>query len=339
MKGYVIPDENLRKTKGYHILDSLYGRNPIIHSAIDDVTHSLFNIFRKEHFEVTCAKLELIPVFAELVSDHAIEGIYGNHYFGLDGFLTDVFRNILVFGKTFYPIDYGQIQDKKGAYWKIRRIRWLPPETMTIKRKKGNLACFYQQYSKSCEDKKLCEKTVFMPDEIFFVEWIFTKGLSNGVSPLKSLILHADRHLKFLKVMTSKTYAMAHPEDRSLKAERARYASWDKEKELNDISELIIRATIGTWSNAPMTEYFATVRFAQSRQKIAIIREYLVEQFNIQVVSNLSKKNSLNEPARIKLKGYLTSEQIGNLISRYEKTEISQEEILKTLQNDMSGKS
>ena len=339
MKGYVVPDENLRKTKGYQILDNLYGRNPIIHSSINDVTLSLFNVFRKEHFEVACGKPELVPVFAELVSDRAIEGIYGNHFFGLAGFLTDVFSNILVFGKTFYPIDYGQVQDKKGTYWKISRIRWLPPETMKIKRKKGNVTCLYQQYSKSCKDKRLCKKTAFTPDEIFFVEWIFTKELSKGISPLKSLIPHADRHLKFLEIMTSKTFAMAHPQDHSLKVERARYASWDKEKKLSDISELIIRATIGTWSNAPMTEYFATLRFAQSRQKIAIIREYLVEQFNIQVVSNLSKKNSLDEPARIKLKGYLTSEQIGNLISRYEKTEISQEEILKALQNDMSGKS
>ena len=210
---------------------------------------------------------------------------------------------------------------------------------MKIKSKKGYVTSFYQQYSKRCKDEKLCKKTAFTPDEIFFVEWVFTKGLSKGISPLKPLIPYADRHLKFLEVMTSKTYAMAHPKDHSLKVEKARFASWDKEKKLNNISELIIRATIGTWSNAPMTEYFATLRFAQSRQKIAVIREYLVEQFNLQVMSNLSKKNGLDEPASMKLKGYLTSDQIGKLISRYEKAEISQEDIQKILQSDMSGKS
>ena len=87
MKGYVVPDEYLRKSKGYQILDNMYSRNPIIHSSINDVTISLFNIFRKAHFEVVCTKPELIPVFSELVSDEAIEGIYGNHFFGLNDFL------------------------------------------------------------------------------------------------------------------------------------------------------------------------------------------------------------------------------------------------------------
>lgn len=338
MKGYVFPDENMRKTKGFAVLGYLYSRNPIIHSAINDVTLSLFNVFRKEHFEITYVKPELSKVFAELVSDYPIEGIYGNNFYGLDNFLTDVFRNILIFGKAFYPIDYMQEQSPKGDFWKIRRIRWLPPETMKIDHSRGNVKSFSQQYSRDCKDKKLCKKTLFLPDEIFYVKWIFTKGLAKGLSPLKLLISHAERHLKFLELMTNKTYAMANPQDHSLKIERARFASWNEEKKLNDTSELIIRATIGTWLDAPMTEYYATLRFAQSRQKIALIREYLMEQFNLQVINILLKKNSLTKSPIVKLKGYLTSGEIDLLIAKFDKAEISQEEILNILRNDMSGK-
>jgi hypothetical protein len=338
MKGYVISDEELRKAKGYNILDYMYSRNPIIYSSINDVTSSMFNIFREDHFDLVCTQPKVMRLFAELVSRHPIEGLYGNQFHGLDDFLSNVFKSLITFGKVFTRIDYSQAQIQGQTAWKIQRIRWLPAETMRVVHKKGEIKGFVQQYSKICQDERLCKKTEFTPDEIFFVEWMFDGRRLKGVSPLLSLIPHAKRHLKFLKVMERKTYAMANPQDHSFKIERAKYASWEKEKRLNEISELRIRSTIGAWSDAPMTEYYGTFRFAKSRQRIAAIREYLLTQFNQQVVNTLSRKNGLNESVEIKLKGYLTSSEIGQLIQRFQNGQISQNEMITTLQKDMAGR-
>jgi hypothetical protein len=330
MKGVIIPDKKLLKAKGYDKLEYIYSRNPIVNSSVRDVTLSLFDISRPDHFEVICSNQTLTPIFYELVSDHPIEGTFGNLYHGLRDFFTEIFRHLIVYGKVFAFVDY--IQEQNTQVWKIRRIRLLPIETIKIRRKWGKITGFSQQYSKGSSNT---EKTDFLNDEVFFVEWKFSNEGSSGVSPLLPLIPLAQKHLEFLNLMSLQMFAIANPQDRSYRVEKARYASFEKEKQLNDINDLTIRETIGTWSDAPMTDYYSTYRFAKCRKKIALVREYLVEQFNLQIVHELSKKNGLTEPANIRLKGYLTSTQLTDLLNQYERLEISQEIFLKRLLNDM----
>jgi len=92
---------------------------------------------------------------------------------------------------------------------------------------------------------------------------------------------------------------------------------------------------LGTMLQAPMTEYYEAYYFGKIRKRIALIREYLVDQFNAQVVEPLCRKNDLTEQARINLVGYLSSTDIENLIRKFQQGQVSENEVISTLQNDM----
>lgn len=66
-----------------------------------------------------------------------------------------------------------------------------------------------------------------------------------------------------------------------------------------------------------------------------MIREYLVNEFNAQAVNALSKRNSLIEPARIELVGYMSASEIEDLFRKFQNGQASQDEVLNTLKNDM----
>lgn len=337
MKGYFVPDTHLQKTKGYDVLDDLYTHNPVIHSSVNELTHSLFNLRRDEHFSIVCSSSKWRQFFSELfIAYNPPEGLYGQS-FDLANFLEGVFQSLLIFGKAFFKVDHSEKQtNQTGTIWTVQRIRWLAVETIKPIYDKGRIERFVQQYSAKCEGKDLQGvKTEFLPDEIFFVEWAFDDDKTKGVSPLVPLIPQDKMHIEFLQLMERQAYAIANPQNHSYHVERARHTSWEKAKRANEISEIEMRAILGTVLYTPMTEYYEAYYFAKIRKRIALIREYLVNQFNAQVVEPLCRKNGLTEPTRIKLVSYLSSTDIENLVRKFQQGQISKNEVISTLQKDM----
>lgn len=339
MKGYFIPDDHLRRMKGYDKLDNLNSYNPTIRSSVDFLTSTLFNFRRDTHFTIECSQNDWKKFFSNLF----IDGKFNRNLYGqaheLTNFLEGVLNSAAVFGKAFYKIDYFQKLDNGSSRWIIENIRWLAVETMSPVFKKGILKGFVQQYSANCQEASLRKNIAsFSPDEVFFVEWIFEET-KKGVSPLLSLMPNDVIESKFLELMQLHFYALAHPEDHSRKAEKARYISFDKAKRVNEIAAMRSTAKIGGILRAPMTDYYDAYYLAKNRKKVAIIREFLVNQFNQQILSPLSAKNGLTESARIKLVGYLSSLEIEKLISDFKNSKISIKEIKDILHKDMFEKS
>jgi hypothetical protein len=239
MKGYFVPDTHLRKTKGYDVLENLYTRNPIVFSSAQELTHSLFNLRRDEHFSIVCSSQEWRQFLFELfIAYNPPEGLYGQS-FDLSHFLEGVLQSLLMFGKAFFKIDYSEQQGSQtGSAWTVQRIRWLAVETMKPIYHKDRINNFVQQYSTKHEEKALRgARTEFMPHEIFFVEWSFDENRTKGVSPLVNLIPNGKMHIKFLQFLERRAYAIANPQDQSYTVERARYTSLEKTKRVNEISE------------------------------------------------------------------------------------------------------
>ena len=110
----------------------------------------------------------------------------------------------MVFGKAFYAIDYENEHDQ----WLIKRIRWLPVETMTPKYdRKGVIEGFTQKYSSNCGEGIKNSKANFLPEEVYFAEWVFD-DVKKGVSPLMTLRLNAESENKFMALMQKQSYAL-----------------------------------------------------------------------------------------------------------------------------------
>jgi len=339
IKGYSVSDEQLRKEKGYDLLEAMYTRNPIGFSSINNVTASLFNLRRDKHFDTVCSNPDWQKFFSELfIAYNPPEGLYG-HAYDLVDFLVDVFKSILIFGKAFYSIDFAKKEHSQlGTIWTIQRIRWLPPETMSAIFINGRIQGYMQQYSNTCNYKDLHGTRVdFKPDEIFFVDWVFDGVKNRGISPLMRLILDFNKMESFLKFSARYAHAMFHPEDHSYEVERARYTSWDEARKINDVSKLRIKAALDTINDAPMTQYYEIYHLVKSRKRLAFIREYLLNEFNVQVVDNISKKNNLTELARVKLVGYMSEGEIEALFRKFQNGQVSRSEVSSILLNEMIG--
>ena len=336
MKGYFVPDMQLRKEKGYDVFEDIYEHNPVVFSSINNLTSSLFNPSRDSHFELVCSNPDWRQFFEPLIAYHPPERLYGQAY-DLANFLEGVLRSLLIFGKAFYKIDYAKEErDQIGAGWTIKRIRWLAVETMSVIYSHGKIQEFVQQYTNSCGYKDLRGTRVeFEPDEVFFVEWVFDGEKNRGVSPLKRLTPYHKKMKWFLEFSQRKLTAMYNPKDHSYAVERARYTSWDEAKRVNDTCEMRIKDALGRILDAPMTQYYETYQCVKSRKRLASIREYLLSEFNAQVVDTISKKNTSTESARIRLVGYMSAGEIEALFGKFQNGQVSQSELLNILQNDM----
>jgi hypothetical protein len=339
MKGYFAPDPQLRKEKGYDRLYNLYTTNPIIFSSVNDASMSLFHFQRKDHFKIVCEDAKFSKFLSDLFIEGPIEGLFGFQVYDLASFFEMLYKELLIIGQVFFQIDFLENSADDAAFtWSIRKIGWLPPETMKVKRQGGKIEKFIQQYSDKFEKQNGNSRVEFCPEEILFVQWIFDGQKKKGLSPLIELDSLEKKYLRIFDIMTKKAYIMAHPDDKSSGLEKAKFASWEKEKKLNEITQAKIKTKIGTVPDYPMTDYYTIYKFAESRRRTAIVREYLLEQFNLQIIDVLTAKNNFHSKASISINGYLSSNDIRNLFEEFHKGKLAQKEILNQLSTDMIGK-
>ena len=319
------------------MLSSLYGSNPIVFGAVNNFRRSLFSYKREKHFEIVCTSSELRRFFNDiLLGRGGFEGLYGQAY-DLEGFMRGVLQSLLIFGKAFYKIDWAE-QDhaKNKTRWVVERIRWLAIETMYVVTDDGRIQGFKQEYSDHCSYEDLRGiKIEFGPDEIFFVEWVFDEERNRGVSPLKRLIPLSKGMDEFLEYINLRIKVLHHPEDRSYAVERARFTPWEKAKKKNDQCKIKIQDALGIMPDAPMTEYYDIHQFIKSRRRIAQIREYLVAEFNDQIVNRISKKNGFAESPRIKLVGYKSVSEIDELFGHFKRKEVSNKEVVDAFRDEL----
>jgi len=335
LKGYVVPDEYLKKRKGYAELADAYKSNPIIYGSVNNVHMSLFSYKKEKHFEIDSSNPHLRRFLnSVLLGQGGFKGLYGQEY-DLEGFLRNVLQSLLIFGKAFYRIDWAEkVYEENKTRWVVEGIRWLTVETMDVVKSAGQIRGFKQEYSYNVTYKDLRGISIdFEPEEIFFVEWIFDEG-KRGVSPIKRLISLCEEMHDFLEYIGLCTKAMYHPEDSSFAVERARFTSWEKEKRKEDQRKIKIQDALGIMPTAPMTEYYDIYQFIKLRKRIAQIRKYLLDEFNDQIVKRITKKNGFSESAEVKLVGYKSVSEIDEYFSKFKSKELSNKEVVNALLND-----
>jgi hypothetical protein len=335
MKGHWTPDENQKKAKDYDKLENLSTSNTYIRTSIEYVQNVLFNYVNNNHFQIENAENPWKQFFEKsFLNDYNCRELY-SPYYDLVGFLRAVFYSTIVYGKAFYAVDYA---DNNGC-WLVKSIHWLPVETMTPNYdQKGVIKGFTQKYSSKGNDEIKNYRMEFLPEEIFFVEWNFD-GDKKGVSPLLRLYSNANREKELWDFMQRKFYAQTHQDDHSLSVEQARYAPFEEAKKQADDAKIKNISKIGGLLDVPMTEYYYAYYFAKNRKRIAMIREYLVNDFNTQIVATLSRKNGLTEIPKIAITNYLTSEQIESHINDFKKAKITSDQLIKLLLEDKTQNS
>ena len=314
----------------------MYSTNHVVFNAVNFIRDSLFSYKKEKHFDIESSDPDLRRFFGDLLLGYRPRVRYGQAY-DLEGFLRTALVSLVIFGRCFYKIDWIESDhDQGGKRFVVDKIRWLAVETMEVIKTNGQIQGFKQEYSSHIDNEDVKGASFeFKQDEIFFIEWVFDRNEKRGVAPLRRLVRFSKQMHRGFESMNLYAKAMYHPEDHSFAVERARYTPWEEIRTKIDQSQLKIQGLLGSIPNAPMTEYYETYQFVKCRKMMARIREYLLSEFNAQIVDRIAEKNGITKAPQIKLVNYKSAMEIDELFNSFERREIPGKKAMEILREEM----
>ena len=157
--------------------------------------------------------------------------------------------------------------------------------------------------------------------DLLVFEWTLDGEKERGQSPLRRVVGH---HKKLAAAMDSAqaiAYAGANPEDHRFWVERARWGNMTKT--LADLQRATL-AIVGElrgfqrW-NVAMTEFYEVYHFAAFHERVALLREYLLQEFTRQVLVPFAQKNDLDQNVTISPTGYPLSAALKTMLEGFER--------------------
>jgi len=301
-KGYWLSDRHLKRRRGLDVLTELYETDVNVNVATDDHRKFLFSYRRRgRQFEFIAqdddANAWLTSTYLDRWARHSHGGAYS-----LEEWFRRSAHTLVVYGEAFYALDF---TPNGGDYLAFDEPRWLPIETMRPEYWDGDLVGFRQRYSRRAEDERVRgARFEFEPEEVVWLKWPASLPPGReGASPVRTVIADARAIDRFREWSLLSSYSATYPEDKSLPVERARYADHDAEWRKMREHEASLFAALGVpqafHRSIPMTAYFVAWELCQFGERVALLRDYLISQFNAQVMAVWAAKNSLPEVPRL----------------------------------------
>jgi hypothetical protein len=341
-KGYPLRDEYLARQRGFARLQRLEESSVYVSKAVEAYAHRLFDYTRRSpHFEVQCRD----QAAAQWVHDNCLERWRDDDGYSRIGELTEVLRSLVhavcTFGRSFCAIDFA---DSADGYLRFGKPRWLAVETVTPRFRFGQVTGFVQQYTRHAEDEEAKgTRFEFARDEVLWLQWPQTLPPGRmGASPLTRVLKDAGKADEFLGWMNLHAYAGTHPENHRFEVERARYGSFDREKQRHERRVARVLSRMGVpqifWlgTQRPMTDYFLTWELCEFGKRVSYLREYLLDEFNRQVLGAWARRNGLSEMPVIRTVGYPSPDDWQRIFAEYTRGERTTESVSNILHHGLA---
>lgn len=334
-KGYGVDDPFLSYVKGYRELDDAAGDAMRLSIEIDHIIsslypHKIWDGFCVEHPDKE-VKNALTHHFlqAHLRSNGQLYGDY--HRF--PNFLRGIAKHLLIERGAFYAIYWGQRNINGYRYVLPLRFRYLRTCTMRVKRKHGHIIKFYQKYSwigQLLNQKKYGRDTnqkfrevEFDKSEVFYTRYPF------GVeSPAKASLKYVRKILNFWDFGYYQSKGAAHPKMHDISVERARFRTYKEENRKRELIRGKIRKVFNYLYEGKITQFYDAYQMVQFKKKLNDFRNYLLREFNEQVLEVVARKNRFKEIPKIFMKGIMTNHEIDSVHEKFKKREISLQQFI-----------
>ena len=136
--------------------------------------------------------------------------------------------------------------------------------------------------------------------------------------------------------MAMQAKAMAYPEIEEWRHLRARTYDFDEELRRHKQMEARIRKPFHVLQDVPKTPYYSVWKLKKMLQFVGDIRQFLLDEFNGQVVGAILQRNGLDVEARFVCEHKLTNYEIKELFERYARGDIDYEEVVEEMLKDKS---
>ncbi|MFA4995723.1 MAG: hypothetical protein WC536_01115 [Patescibacteria group bacterium] len=239
------------------------------------------------------------------------------------------FFGILVDHFSAYFIEWKQ-QKVNNSFYILPTFHHLDGATIKIRKKADRLRSVKHSYSlwTYLANKEARPKTTIVGSEdIFLVEYPFSKE-----SPTQQSSRELSVATEFLQFSVNQSLGWAEPDNHSLGVERARHITFQEVKRRQDISRGRIRKKFNhLYQEGSVTNYYDIYICNRYSKFLNDIRNYLIEQFNTQILEEIRKRNGFKSPIRLGLKEdiFIKNEDLESAWTGFQAKKISVDEYVK----------
>lgn len=335
-KGYWFDDDFWSYVKGFNEYEATYRDAMKFSIEIDRVSNNLFEEISndKRYFDIQYPDSTICKDLSEYFLEyrgHYRDRLYGEH-FGLASYFSRIMHGLIIYGESYHAIDWEEKLIEDRTYILPSDIsRYLNPSSMTIIKSLGNLKGYRQKYSPLSQVgydptiEKVREFN-FKPDEVFY-----TKYPLDNEQPVKKSMSLLKAIQRYWNYTLEDAEASANVSKHKLKLEKARFQSSSVQRRKYALTRAKVRKNFHYLLNTDdltTTEYYDIYLVVEYKKNLNTIRNYFVQEFNNQVFVPLTKKNKFSEKPVLKLKGFMTDEEIDVYFEDYKSRKISAREFI-----------
>lgn len=241
-------------------------------------------------------------------------------------------------GKVFYEIIWEEVEIEGKKYFLPGNFSYLPTHTMKAVCKGNKIAYYIQKYSlftylknklsKSYSfDKIDARSTFFKKDEILFLKYPLSK-----ISPTYHSLGMLPKADYFSRFSLSWTQASAERDNHQLRLEVARYKNYLNEQKKSAYARARIRRLYNYLpienNNTKITQYYDIYTCIRYLKYMNLIREYLVREFNDQVIKVFAEKNNLKHVPTLQYRGFMDNKVLNDALKSYKQGKLSYEKVV-----------
>lgn len=336
-KGLWYPDIFLEHIKGYGPLgaamrDGLEGLNKII----EGMQWSLFlsrpvpvpgypghtmqshDYFQIEHPD-SAIREALQRYFIEM-RHRGADALFDNHG-NLSDFFSGTVSNLYLYGKSFYSIEWGQV-NISGLQLTLP-ISFNHLDSLTVRRAwVGGYAQKYSWISYLTQDHfrqhwgatKPPRKFKFTEDEIVCFEYPFGRE-----TPVRKTYKQVRKLRDFWQLGLDQGKANIEPDSHSLSLEKARHTIMNQAKREHDIRRAKVRKEFGNTleGDLGLTQFYDVYTVARYKKYLNALRHFYVREFNEQVLRPIAQKNNWEVIPILTFGYFQTDEEIDQAVQEF----------------------
>lgn len=353
-KGYVFDDPFLGSIKGYDRLEKATWNAMELSGEVDSVRYALFPprdvpvadrpgyiTHERNYFGIECndpaLKNDLEAYFTDEHSWYR-DGLYGQSD-AVGGFLEGIARQLLVTGDAFHMLEWDEVDIRGKKYQFPVDFEYLRNETMKVIREHGVIVGYRQKYSlftyfkekkfKDWEDKEKPRSFEFEKDEVIYCQYPFSKK-----SPTEQSIKYLKPIKKFWQFGMDQARSGVEVESHYLPLEKTRHTTYSREKRKHDIARGKIRTIFNYLmdANGPkLTQYYDIYTVIRYKKFLNDMRDYLVHEFNEQVLAPVSRKNAFINVPKLTYSGFLSNAELDFALQGYTNGTLSFDQVVQQI--------
>jgi hypothetical protein len=333
IKGSWLDDEFLSLIKRHKEFQETQRDGMKFAYEVQRVGNNLFQLREDENYFTIQHPNKIVQdhLNAYFISDYGRyrRNLYGNH-FHLGNLFNDIMQSLVIYGEVFYALDWQEIQMDKTGYKLPSNFRYLRSSTMSYEKDyTGSIVKFIQKYTPFARlPDDLPRSVVFKKNEIFY-----TKYPLDDTHPVKKSMYLLKTLLGFWKMGINRSDS---PKNKRLNVVWAKQKRFSEEKRKYALARAKVRANFHYLLNIEdltITEYFDIYSVAKYLKELNDVRNYFIEQFNLQVLKPFAQKNSLKVAPKLELRNYMTNQEIDDYFEKYKQKKIKSKEFIENVVN------